>query len=316
MHTEISIIVPMYNESEGLDAFFRRVIPILNGITQHWEIIGVNDGSKDDTFARLKAYALSEPRIAVLSLSRNFGKEAALSAGIDHARGAAVIPIDADMQDPPELITEMVAKWKEGFKVVLATRRNREGDNWLKRVTALGYYRLMNHLTRIDIPYNTGDFRLMDRQVVEVVKRLPERSRFMKGLFAWVGFSSTQIFFDRPTRAYGQGKQSYFKLWHLAKDGIFAFTTMPLQLTTYTGILISVISFGWAAFYIFRTLLFGVDVPGYASIMVTILCMGGIQLVCIGIIGEYIGRIYREAKQRPLYVVEEKVNVPSSAYRQ
>lgn len=297
----------MYNESAGLELFFGKVLPILERITEAWEIVCVNDGSADDTLHKLKVYAAREPRVRIISLSRNFGKEAALTAGLDHALGQAVIPIDADLQDPPEVIPELVAKWREGYKVVLATRRTRAGDSWMKKRTALAFYRFINHVSATAIPENTGDFRLMDRSVVEVVKRLPERTRFMKGLFAWVGFSTAQIYFDREARAAGQAKQNYVRLFRLAKDGIFSFTTLPLRLTTYLGGMISLAAFFYAAFLIIRTVFFGVDVPGYASIMVVLLLLGGIQLLSIGIIGEYVGRVYREVKHRPLYVVEEKI---------
>jgi glycosyltransferase involved in cell wall biosynthesis len=305
-HPMLSIVVPMYNESEGVDVFFATLCPILSSITLDWEIICINDGSSDDTLMHLKHHAAADHRIKFVSLSRNFGKEAALTAGLHHAFGQAVIPIDADLQDPPELIPDMVAKWQEGYKVVLATRSKRDGDSFFKRTTARVFYKLMGNLTRFHIPANTGDFRLMDAEVVSVIRLLPERSRFMKGLFAWVGFTSTTIYFERKPRAKGEAKQSYRSLWELAKDGIFSFTTLPLRLTTYLGALISLVSFSYAVFLILRTLIFGVDVGGYASTMVAILCIGGIQLLSIGIIGEYIGRIYRETKQRPLYVVEEK----------
>lgn len=301
----LSLLVPMYNESESFALFFDTVIPILQGITQEWEIVCINDGSTDDTLGLMRAKAAEDSRIRFISLSRNFGKEAALSAGLDHAFGRAVIPIDADLQDPPELIPQMVAKWREGYKVVLATRNTRDGDSWFKRYSAGVFYRLMSKLTRFNIPENTGDFRLMDQQVVQVVRMLPERSRFMKGMFAWVGFSATTVYFDRPSRARGKAKQSLGTLVRLAKDGIFSFTTLPLRLCTYLGAVISLFSFTYAAFLIIRTIVLGVQLPGYASLMVVVLCMGGIQLLSLGIIGEYIGRIYRESKQRPIYVVEE-----------
>ncbi len=307
----LSVVVPMYNEADSMDTLFNRIIPILDTVAPEWEIICINDGSHDDTLIRLKEWHRREPRIRLLSLSRNFGKEAALSAGLQHALGQAIVPLDADLQDPPELIPEMVRHWQAGCKVVLATRRSRHGEGLFKRGAAWIFYRLMGRVTSVDIPPNTGDFRLMDRQVVEVLKRLPERTRFMKGLFAWVGFATTQIYFDRPPRSIGVPKQSIGKLWQLAKDGIFSFTTLPLRLTTYLGILISALAFAYAGWLILRVMLYGVDVPGYASLMAAILCLGGIQLVSLGIIGEYIGRIYREAKQRPLYVIEEAAGIES-----
>lgn len=305
----LSIVIPMYNEAGGLDILFNKLTPILNGITRDWEIICVNDGSRDGTVRELKAWHAKEPRIKLLSLSRNFGKEAALTAGLHHAFGQAVIPMDADLQDPPELIAEMLAKWKEGYKVVLATRRSRRGEGWFKRGSAWAFYKLMAGIMTVKLPANTGDFRLMDQQVVQVMRLLPERTRFMKGLFAWVGFTTAQIYYDRPQRAVGAPVQSLGKLWRLAKDGIFSFTTLPLRLTTYLGIVISITAFAYATWLILRTMIFGVDVPGYASIMAAVLCMGGVQLICLGIMGEYVGRIYRESKQRPLFIVEEKAGI-------
>jgi len=288
---------------------FERLIPVLGGVTPEWEIVCVNDGSQDDTLSLLRQWHAHEPRIKLLSLSRNFGKEAALTAGLHYAAGDAVIPFDADLQDPPDLIPEMVQQWQAGYKVVLATRRRRSGEGWFKRGTAWLFYRLMGSVTSIHIPVNTGDFRLMDRQVIEVLRLLPERTRFMKGLFAWVGFSTTHIYFDRAPRAVGAPKQSFLRLWRLAKDGIFSFTTLPLRFTTYLGVVISTVAFGYAFWLIWRTVLRGVDVPGYASIMATVLCMGGVQLICLGIIGEYLGRIYRETKHRPLYIIEESAGL-------
>lgn len=302
----LSIIVPMYNESEGIEVFFSTLCPILSSVTNDWEILCINDGSHDDTLAQLKQRTEADNRIKFISLSRNFGKEAALTAGLQHAYGQAVIPIDADLQDPPEIIPEMVAKWREGFKVVLATRSNRNGDSLFKRLTAGLFYKLLSKLTRFPIPANTGDFRLMDAEVVGIIRLLPERTRFMKGLFAWAGFRSTTIYFERKKRARGEAKQSYSTLWSLAKDGIFSFTTLPLRITTYLGAIISLVSFSYAGWLVLRTIIFGIDVPGYVSTMVAVLCIGGIQLLSLGIIGEYIGRIYRETKQRPHYVIEEK----------
>jgi len=300
----LSLIVPMYNEANGVSAFMQAVIPVLNGITSEWEMICIDDGSRDDTAKLVTAFHAENPRIKLVRFSRNFGKEAALTAGLYHASGQAVIPIDADLQDPPELIPELVAKWREGFKVVLATRRFRKGDSWFKRQTALLFYRIIRRLSRVKIPKNTGDFRLMDRVVVEAIKQMPERTRFMKGILCWVGFSTVQVFYDRPERAVGDSKFNFFSLWRLALDGVFSFSSVPLQIWTYVGAIISSASFIYAMYLIIRTLLYGADVPGYASIMVAVLFMGGIQLVSLGVIGEYIGRIYRETKQRPLYLVE------------
>ena len=304
---DISIIIPMYNEAEGLEKLFSRLMPCLEKVTSNYEIICVNDGSRDNTLAALKAYSLADNRIKIINFSRNFGKEVAMTAGLDYASGRAVIPIDADLQDPPELIPELVAKWQEGYKVVLATRRGRDSDTWLKRKSATWFYNLINKVSDVIIPSNTGDFRLMDASVVNAVKQLPERTRFMKGIFAWVGFSTTTIYFDREARAAGETSWNYWKLWKFALDGIFSFTSVPLRVWTYIGAGISLVSFLWALKIIIKTVILGVDVPGYASLMVALLFMGGMQLLSIGIIGEYIGRVYSETKHRPLYFVEETV---------
>ncbi len=305
----LSVVVPMYHEADGLDVFFGRVVPVLESITADWEIICVNDGSRDSTADGVRGWHARDKRIKLISLSRNFGKETALTAGLYHARGQAVVPIDADLQDPPELIVEMVEQWRAGFKVVLATRRLRSEDSFLKRHTALMFYRVMGKVSHTEIPKNTGDFRLMDHVVVEAIRRMQERTRFMKGLLSWVGYPTTQVFYDRPERAVGESKFNFFSLWKLALDGIFSFTTIPLKVWTYVGAGISLLSFIYAIFLILRTLLSGSDVPGYASLMVAVLFMGGIQLMSLGVLGEYIGRIYRETKRRPLYLIDEALGV-------
>ncbi len=305
----LSLIVPVYNESETLHYFFEAVLPVLASVTEEWEIICVNDGSRDDTLMQLECWHAKDARIKIISFSRNFGKEAALSAGLDAATGQAIIPMDVDLQDPPAVITEMLEKWREGYKVVIATRRTREGESWLKRYTAHLFYRLLALISKTPIPENTGDFRLMDRQVVEAVKLLPERTRFMKGLLAWVGFSTYQLYYDRKPRVSGTTKWDYIKLFSLALDGIFSFTTIPLKIWTYLGLFISTIALFYALFLIIRTLVYGIDVPGYSSIMVAILFMGGIQLISLGVIGEYLGRIFKETKQRPLYIIEKTVGL-------
>lgn len=296
----------MYNEASGLSVLFAQLIPVLQSITPDWEIVCINDGSTDATLEKLIHWNAQEPRIRYLSLSRNFGKEAALTAGLNHAQGRAVIPFDADLQDPPELIPQLVQEWRKGYKVVLACRSTRAEDHWLKGLSARLFYQLFGRVSKIPVPNNAGDFRLMDRQVIEVLGHLPERTRFMKGLFAWVGFSTTSVYFDRAPRASGTPTQSVRKLWSLAKDGIFSFTTVPLKLTTYAGVFVSTFAFIYAIWLLLRTLIQGVDVPGYASIMVAVLGLGGVQLISLGIIGEYIGRIYRETKHRPIYIIEKQ----------
>ena len=304
-NTEISIVVPLYNEEKNLDCLFKRLTSVLDKINISYEIICVNDGSKDNTLECLIEQNRCNPAIKVVNLSRNFGKEIALTAGIDYATGAAVIPIDADLQDPPELIEELVAKWREGYDVVYATRRIRKGETWLKRFTADAFYKTIGKMSRVNIPPNTGDFRLLDRKVVEALKQLPERTRFMKGIFAWVGFKQTSIFFERQPRFQGKTTWNYWKLWNFALDGIASFSSIPLKVWSYLGLSVSLVSLLYASFLIIRTLIFGVDVPGYASLMVAILFLGGIQLITLGIIGEYLGRVYEEVKGRPLYLVRE-----------
>jgi glycosyltransferase involved in cell wall biosynthesis len=302
---ELSIVIPMYNEETNLEPLIKRLLTILNNLDTSYEIICVNDGSTDQTLAKLLEYHNRFPCIKVIELSRNFGKEIALSAGLDYTQGAAVIPIDADLQDPPELITELLAKWREGYEVVYATRRFRQGETFTKRFTANLFYRVMTHLSDIPIPKNTGDFRLMDRRVVEALARLPERTRFMKGLFAWVGFKQTAIFYDREPRYSGKTSWNYWRLWNLALEGITSASVLPLKLWSYIGLLLSLLSFGYAIFLILRTLWLGIDVPGYASIMVAVLFLGGIQLITLGTIGEYLARVYIEVKARPLYLVRQ-----------
>lgn len=306
---ELSIVIPMHNEQESLESLFARLKPCLESVTTNYEIVCVNDGSRDNTFELLRAYHAKDPRIKLVNLSRNFGKETALTAGIDYAVGQAVIPIDADLQDPPELIPELVKEWRKGFKVVLATRRSRPGDSWFKRKSAEWFYRAMNKVSTVKLPPNTGDFRLMDRVVVDAVRQLPERTRFMKGIFAWVGFSTTTVYFDRESRVAGQTTWNYWKLWKFALDGIFSFTTVPLRVWTYIGALISMFAFLWAIYIIILTVFLGNNVAGYPSLIVAVLFMGGMQLLSIGIIGEYVGRIYRETKHRPLYLVQETVGL-------
>jgi glycosyltransferase involved in cell wall biosynthesis len=295
----------MYNEESNIDFFFERVESVLKTLNTSYEIICVNDGSRDNTIQSLIKHHQRNYCIKVINLSRNFGKEIALTAGIDHTSGDAVIPIDADLQDPPELIEELINKWQEGYDVVYATRRSRQGESWLKRFTANTFYRIIGKMSHIPIPPNTGDFRLMDRRVVEALKKMPERTRFMKGLFAWVGFKQTCILFDREARFQGKTSWNYWKLWNFALDGIISFTLIPLKVWSYIGLVISLISLLYASFLVIRTLIFGIDVPGYASIMVAVLFLGGIQLISLGVIGEYIGRIYEEVKERPLYLVKE-----------
>jgi polyisoprenyl-phosphate glycosyltransferase len=302
---ELSIVVPLYNEEPNIDYLFERVESVLKRLNTSYEIVCVNDGSKDNTLKCLVEHHHRNPGIKVVNFSRNFGKEIALTAGIDYATGAAVIPIDADLQDPPELIEELVAKWREGYDVVNATRRSRAGETWFKRFTANAFYNTIGRMSRVPIPPNTGDFRLLDRRVVDSLKQLPERTRFMKGLFAWVGYKQTTVMFDRQPRLKGTTKWNYWRLWNFALDGITSFSFFPLKVWGYVGLSISLISLLYAVYLVIRTLISGIDVPGYASLMVAVLFLGGIQLLTLGIIGEYLGRVYEEVKGRPLYLVRE-----------
>ncbi|EKV00611.1 glycosyl transferase [Leptolyngbya sp. PCC 7375] len=302
---ELSIIVPLYCEESNVDHLFERLEHVVNGLGTNYEIVCVDDGSKDNTLLRLIDHHHRNPAIKVVALARNFGKELALTAGIDYSKGKAVVPIDADLQDPPEYIQDLMEKWREGYDVVYAKRRHRQGETWLKKFSANGFYRVLGKMSQVPIPQNTGDFRLMDRKVVDALKQLPERTRFMKGLFAWVGYKQTYITYDRDPRHSGNSKWNYWKLWNFAIDGIVSFSSTPLRIWGYLGVMISVISFVYASFLVIRTLVLGIDVPGYASLMVAILFLGGIQLVSLGIIGEYLGRVYEEVKQRPLYLVRE-----------
>ncbi|MGB3511953.1 MAG: glycosyltransferase family 2 protein [Microcoleaceae cyanobacterium] len=302
---KLSIVVPCYNEEPNIDYLFERLISVLEPLEMTYEIVCVNDGSKDNTLKLLIEYHQRNPAIKVVNFSRNFGKEIALTAGIDYTTGDAVIPIDADLQDPPELIGELIAKWQEGYDVVYATRRSRQGESWLKKFTAYNFYGTIQRLTPVKIPPNTGDFRLMDKKVVEALKKLPENNRFMKGLFSWVGYRQTSILYDRHPRFQGQTKWNYWQLWNLAIEGITAFSSLPLKIWSYIGISISLISFIYASFLVIRTLILGIDVPGYASLMVAVLFLGGMQLVSLGILGEYLGRVHDEVKRRPLYLVRE-----------
>ncbi len=300
----ISIIAPCYNEEETIEPFLRRIEEILTQINEPYEIVFINDGSRDNTLNVLLNAKQNFKNIRIINFSRNFGKEAALTAGLDKARGEAAIPIDVDLQDPPELIKELVARWREGYDVVLAKRADRTSDSFAKRVSADLFYKLNGKISNVDIPNNVGDFRLMSKRVVEALKQLPENQRFMKGLFAWVGFKTVAIEYVREKREAGQSSFNGWKLWNFALDGITSFSTLPLRIWLYIGALVSFLSFLYGSFIILKTLIFGVDLPGYASLAVIMLFLGGIQLIGIGILGEYIGRIYSESKRRPSYIIE------------
>jgi glycosyltransferase involved in cell wall biosynthesis len=308
---QLSVIVPVKDEEQAIAPFVARVAPILDGLFADgtWEILFVDDGSEDATLAAIHIAHRRDPRVRALSLSRNFGKEAALSAGLDHAGGKAVVPIDVDLQDPPEVIGAMLEKWRQGFEVVYGVRRNRSTDSLPKRLTADLYYRAHNYLSDDKIPEHAGDFRLLDRSVVEVIRKMPERNRFMKGLFAWSGFRQAAVEYDREPRAVGNSKFRYWKLWTLAIDGITSASTMPLRIWSYIGVVIAFFALVYAVYMVVRTTLFGIDVPGYPSLIVAILFFGGLQLISLGVLGEYVGRILVETKQRPIYVVRERLGV-------
>lgn len=307
----LSVIVPVKDEEQAIRAFLARTVPILDRLrgVAAWEIIFIDDGSTDGTLPNLIIASHGDERIKILSLSRNFGKEAALSAGLDHASGDAVIPIDVDMQDPPEAIIDLVARWQEGYEVVYGVRTDRLSDSHAKRLTSALFYKFHNLISEDPIPENAGDFRLLDRSVVDVIKQLPERNRFMKGIFAWSGFKQSSVEYARERRAVGKTKYSYIKLLRLAIDGITSSSTVPLRMWSYIGGCIALLAFLFAAFIVLDTVIHGSSVNGYPSIITAIMFLGGIQLVSLGVLGEYVGRILIETKQRPLYVLRTSVGV-------
>lgn len=303
----LSIVTPVYNESEVLPEFHRRMTAVLDALGLQAEIIYVNDGSKDATLEILFGLHNCESRVAIVNLSRNFGKEIAVTAGLDHVRGEAAIVIDSDLQDPPELIPQLVTRWRQGFDIVYAKRRRRYGETWLKRATASAFYWAMHKLGDVPIPRDTGDFRLLNRRCLDALSRCRERRRFMKGLFAWIGFKQAEIIYDRAPRYTGNTKWNYWKLWNFALEGITAFSIAPLKIATYLGLTTAIFAFIYGAFIVGRTLYLGRDIPGYASLMVVILLLSGVQLTAMGIIGEYIGRIFVESKGRPLYLLDDYI---------
>ena len=300
----LSVVVPAYNEQEVLPAFHRRLSAVLDGLGLTSEVVYANDGSCDGTLGLLEQLAAADPRVAIVDLSRNFGKEIALTAGMDHARGEAVVVIDADLQDPPELIPELVKYWREGFDVVYAKRTVRDGESWIKKSTAKLFYQVIRGMSRVDIPQDVGDFRLLSRRALDALGSLREQHRFMKGLFAWIGFPSKAVLYKRDPRFAGETKWNYWKLWNFALEGITSFTIAPLKIATYVGMLASLGAFVYAAWIVYRTLMHGDPVRGYPSMMVAILFFGGLQLMGMGIIGEYLGRMFDETKNRPLYFLK------------
>jgi glycosyltransferase involved in cell wall biosynthesis len=300
----LSLVVPVFNEEESVDLFVDTVVTVLERAGFRFEMVFVNDGSRDETLFHLLDRSERDRRIRIVNLSRNFGKEAALTAGIENARGDVLIPMDIDLQDPPEVIEPFMARWREGYDVVYGVRSARSTDTTAKRMSAGWFYRVFNTMSPVRIPANAGDFRLVDRRAAEVLRQLPERNRFMKGLFAWVGFNAIGVPYERPPRAAGATKFNLWRLWNFALDGVVSFSTTPLRAWFYVGAGIAGIAFLYAMFIIARVLIFGVDTPGYASLLIIVLMMGGIQLLSLGIIGEYLGRLFLEVKGRPIYVVE------------
>ena len=305
----ISLLIPAYNEEPVLDKLFARLANLANdNKAYNFEFLFVNDGSKDKTLELIKGYADTDPRVSYLNLSRNFGKEIGMIAGLDHVTGDAAVIIDADLQDPPELIPEMIKLWEDGYDDVFAKRKSREGETWFKKFTSKMYYKTLQSVTHIPIQEDTGDFRLLDRRVIEALKQFRESQRNTKAMFSWVGFHKKEILYDRDPRAAGETKWNYIKLVELAIDGITSFTTAPLRISIYAGVVVSGLAFIYMLYLVIRTIFFGIDLAGYPSTMAVILFLGGVQLLSLGIIGEYIGRIFNETKQRPLYLIEEYHN--------
>jgi glycosyltransferase involved in cell wall biosynthesis len=311
----LTLIAPVKDEEDAIAPFLARVAPILDGLFANgaWEILFVDDGSEDATMAAILKAHQADPRVRALSLSRNFGKEAALTAGLDHAAGQAVIPIDVDLQDPPEVIGAMLAKWRDGYEVVYGVRTNRESDSLPKRLTADLYYRAHNYLSSDKIPEHAGDFRLLDRAVVDIIKAMPERNRFMKGLFAWSGFRQAAVEYERAPRTVGSTKFRYWKLWTLALDGLTSASTMPLRIWSYVGVVVALFTLLYAVWVVVKTILWGSDVAGYPSLIVAILFFGSVQLISLGVLGEYVGRILIETKRRPLYVIRKRIGIADAA---
>ena len=301
----ISIVVPVFNEEAVLPEFHRRLGQVLDSLSFDFEILYVNDGSADDSLSLLNRLREQDARVAILDLSRNFGKEIAMTAGLHRAQGEAVIVIDADLQDPPELIPRLIEEWQKGFDVVYARRARREGESAFKKMTAHLFYRLMRTIGQIKIPEDTGDYRLLSRRAVNALNTLGEQHRFMKGLFTWIGYRQKAVIYERDPRHAGESKWNYWKLWNFAIEGITSYSSAPLKLASYLGLLTALGAFAYGIFIIIRTLLYGDPVQGYPSMIVIILFLGGVQLMSIGVLGEYVGRIFTETKRRPLYFVNE-----------
>jgi len=304
---KLSVIIPVHNEGANIAPLCERLLPVLDRIASAWEVVFVDDGSQDDTLERIREIGRREPRIGAVSFSRNFGKEIAIAAGLDHARGDAVVIMDADLQHPPEVIETFVERWREGYLMVYGQRTDRTGETRVKRGFAQLFYKLFARFGEIPLPEGAGDFRLIDRKGVEVLRTLGEKARFSKGLYAWIGFKATGVPFVVEERRFGTTKWSFRKLFRFAFDGMAAFSTVPLRIWTYIGFVVSFLAIATALFFLVRTLLFGTDLPGFPSLIVSIMFFSGIQLMSLGIVGEYVGRIFAEVKRRPLYVVAERI---------
>jgi glycosyltransferase involved in cell wall biosynthesis len=305
----VSLLIPAYNEEETIPLLYNELNKVIDKISGYeFEILFVNDGSSDNTLNILRNLRQRDTRVNYISFSRNFGKETAMAAGFDYVTGDATVILDADLQDPPELIKEMIYYWEKGYDDVYAKRRSREGETWFKKFTSAAFYKLLRKMTKIPIQEDTGDFRLLDRRAIESLKKLREKQRYTKGMFSWIGFNKKEILFDRKPRAAGKTKWNYLKLFNLALEGVTSFTTSPLRISTILGILVSVFSIVYMFIVLIKSLIWKDPVQGYPSMMVTILFLGGVQLVCLGIIGEYVGRIFNETKYRPLYIVDEHNN--------
>lgn len=301
---EVSVVVPAYNEAVVIEQTYRRLTEVLSRCCKSHEIVFVDDGSTDDTPTILESLAANSSAITLVSLSRNFGKELALTAGLDYSSGDAIIVIDADLQDPPDCIPDMLDEWRKGYDMVTMRRRRRAGESVLKRASAWAYYRLLNRISDVPIPPETGDFRLLSRRAVDAIGQFGETQRYMKGLFAWIGYPQKELLYDRLGRAGGQSKWGYLALWRLAVDGITSFSTVPLRLATYVGSVAALFAFSYGFFVLVKTLIFGEPVSGYPTLILTVLGLGGMQLLAIGVLGEYVGRLFVESKRRPKYLVQ------------
>ncbi len=311
----LTVLVPIYNEAQAISTCADRMRLVGESVQQKlsiiWNVVFVDDGSMDNSWHQIETLSTDDDRFTGIKLSRNFGKEAALTAGLDHINSDFVFIIDADLQDPPELLEEFFLKCQEGFDVVYGVRESRQGETWFKRMTAAAFYRILNRFSDSPIPKDTGDFRLMTKSAVLVLRELRERNRFMKGLFAWIGLNQAPIFYQRHARTLGASKWNYWRLWNFALDGITSFSTLPLRFSTYLGLATAVFSFLFGGYILVRTLIFGVDLPGYSSIMVTMMFLSGVQLMALGVVGEYLGRLVNESKQRPIYIIQKNLYTAS-----